>query len=373
MKKIIAYVRNKYLEPSGYYRITQYLNKLPYKSSIHSVDSDFVFKVSMQVRRYYFLNSLWQIVHYVCYIIRLIFFLCWDYLGNVDVVIVSRCFFPRFCPQCFVKFLSFVLKDCVLIWDFDDNILGTTLTQNEYKFLCNKAGKIIVTQIRLKKMVSPDCVDKVVLLPTTDGDMNNFDCDITTFCRLKLFAKEIHILWLATAVNLPNVKLAINGLDMAAKELKKQGKKLVLNVVCNLPLSTNVQDLVINNIEWTREISKEKLLQCHIGIMPLADNEFTRGKGAFKLIQYMAVGMPVIASDVGFNSEVVKDNFGVKVSKENLDEEWGNAVLQLIRDEKEWLQYSRAAKEEWDKNYSYEKALDTWRKILEDIYGCRQR
>jgi len=103
-------------------------------------------------------------------------------------VIVSRCFFPRFCPQCFVKFLSFVLKDCVLIWDFDDNILGTTLTQNEYKFLCNKAGKIIVTQIRLKKMVSPDCVDKVVLLPTTDGDMNNFDCDIITFCRQKPFA-----------------------------------------------------------------------------------------------------------------------------------------------------------------------------------------
>jgi len=371
--KISAYVRNRYLEPSGYYRVTQYLAKLPYECSIHSMDTNIVYRADMYVRKYQSIHLLWQVIHYVCYLCRISFFLLHDFFKKTDVVIVSRSFFPRICPQYFVKSLSYLLRDCAVIWDFDDNILGLALTKNECKFLCYKADRIIITQAELAKIVLPEFSNKVVLLPTTDGDMVGYDYDVITRNRLNCFPREIHILWLAMSSNLPYLKMTIGGLERAASILGKSGKKLVLEVVCNLPLSINTQNLVIRNIEWTREISKEKLLQCHIGIMPLADNEFTRGKGAFKLIQYMAVGMPVIASDVGFNSEVVKDNFGVKVSKENLDEEWENAVSQLIRDEKEWLQYSRAAKEEWDKNYSYEKALDTWRKILEDIYGCRQR
>ena len=57
----------------------------------------------------------------------------------------------------------------------------------------------------------------------------------------------------------------------------------------------------------------KEIISAHIGIMPLPDNDFTRGKGGFKLIQYMSTAMPVIASAVGFNKQIVTKDFGYLV------------------------------------------------------------
>ena len=50
---------------------------------------------------------------------------------------------------------------------------------------------------------------------------------------------------------------------------------------------------------WSQERETDLLPRCHAGIMPLTDDEFSRGKSAFKLIQYLASGLPLIASPVG--------------------------------------------------------------------------
>src|SRR5208283_4737563 len=57
--------------------------------------------------------------------------------------------------------------------------------------------------------------------------------------------------------------------------------------------------------EWSEELETDLLSECDIGIMPLPDTEFTRGKCGLKLIQYMASGLPVVASPIGANREIV--------------------------------------------------------------------
>jgi glycosyltransferase involved in cell wall biosynthesis len=57
--------------------------------------------------------------------------------------------------------------------------------------------------------------------------------------------------------------------------------------------------------EWTERTEVAEMLNFDVGIMPLPDEPWTRGKCAFKLIQYMACGLPVIASPVGMNNDVV--------------------------------------------------------------------
>ena len=57
--------------------------------------------------------------------------------------------------------------------------------------------------------------------------------------------------------------------------------------------------------EWNESTEVDDLFQIDVGIMPLADNPFERGKCGYKLIQYMASKKPVIASPVGVNKEIV--------------------------------------------------------------------
>lgn len=61
------------------------------------------------------------------------------------------------------------------------------------------------------------------------------------------------------------------------------------------------------NIEWSLEKEISLLSQCDIGLMPMPDNEWTRGKCAYKALLYMSMSTPVVASPVGVTTEIIKD------------------------------------------------------------------
>src|SRR5205085_11285672 len=66
-----------------------------------------------------------------------------------------------------------------------------------------------------------------------------------------------------------------------------------------------VKGLRAELIDWSSETEADLLRESDIGITPLPDSEFTRGKCGLKLLQYMACGMPVVASPVGANCDIV--------------------------------------------------------------------
>jgi glycosyltransferase involved in cell wall biosynthesis len=62
----------------------------------------------------------------------------------------------------------------------------------------------------------------------------------------------------------------------------------------------------IEAVPWSEETEVASLRECQIGVMPLFDSPWERGKCGYKLIQYMACGLPVVASPVGVNREIVR-------------------------------------------------------------------
>jgi glycosyltransferase involved in cell wall biosynthesis len=82
-------------------------------------------------------------------------------------------------------------------------------------------------------------------------------------------------------------------------------------------------------IRWSVEEEVRVLHSMSVGLMPLADDKWTRGKCAFKMLQYMGVGLPVIVSPVGMNRDVMeKGDIGLAAS--SLDE-WYEALVSLYK------------------------------------------
>jgi glycosyltransferase involved in cell wall biosynthesis len=87
-----------------------------------------------------------------------------------------------------------------------------------------------------------------------------------------------------------------------------------------------IRGVKTRSIPWSKAAEREVLQHIDIGVMPLPDTPWTRGKCAYKAIQYMAAGVPVVADDVGITREVVGDGGLVATS----EIEWREAFEALV-------------------------------------------
>ena len=81
-------------------------------------------------------------------------------------------------------------------------------------------------------------------------------------------------------------------------------------------------------VRWSEHTEVQSLRDLDIGIMPLDDSPWARGKCSFKMLQYMALGLPVVVSPVGMNAEVLSlGNVGFAATTEA---EWVDALTALL-------------------------------------------
>lgn len=107
-------------------------------------------------------------------------------------------------------------------------------------------------------------------------------------------------------------------------------------------------DVVIR--PWSAATEAADLARCHIGVMPLVDSPWERGKCGYKLIQYMACALPVIASPVGVNCEIVRE--GVNGLLAASDGQWLDALERLVADDALRRRMGRAGREIAEREYS---------------------
>jgi glycosyltransferase involved in cell wall biosynthesis len=140
----------------------------------------------------------------------------------------------------------------------------------------------------------------------------------------RITSPVVRIGWIGLPLNRHHLELLRPALTQLARERRFE---LVL-VGLNEPLDWSLP--AVRYIEWNLQQELTHLAHFDVGVMPLRDSAFARGKCAFKLIQYMAAGLPVVASPVGANCEVVQDGANGFLTRTN--EEWTSRLRQLIDD-----------------------------------------
>jgi glycosyltransferase involved in cell wall biosynthesis len=103
---------------------------------------------------------------------------------------------------------------------------------------------------------------------------------------------------------------------------------------------------------WRLDTEGEELAGFDIGVMPMPDNEWTRGKCGYKILQYFAAGVPAVASPVGVNQSLIEPDRGVLAESE---EEWLRALELLVNDPEARAQMGAAGRTFVERHYSYER------------------
>jgi glycosyltransferase involved in cell wall biosynthesis len=163
------------------------------------------------------------------------------------------------------------------------------------------------------------------------------------------------IAWIGSPENLVYLEM----IRPALARLSVRYPTLKLRVICSrFPEWSEVN---IERIAWSTATEAESLAAAHIGVMPLTDDEWARGKCAFKLLQYMAAALPCVASPVGANTEAVIE--GLNGFHARTTEQWERHLESLIRSPELRARFGAAGREHVESRY----ALRTYRTRYLDL------
>lgn len=177
--------------------------------------------------------------------------------------------------------------------------------------------------------------------------------------RERVSGESPRIVWVGLGTNLLYVRQLAAPLAALARQ-----SDFTLVIVSNAELAaSDVPGVRIENVAWTLDGQERELARCDIGIMPLElESPWSRGKCAYKLLQYMAAGLPVVASKVGMNAEVVEHGSSGLLAE--TDAEWTSALARLLRDRALGLRFGSQGRARIERDFSYETIATRWAGFL---------
>lgn len=247
-----------------------------------------------------------------------------------------------------------------IVFDFDDNITAPSSKnagrkdsrqlKNEKRFgdTLRSAKFVIAGNSFLKDMALP-YNPNVAVVPTPIDTERYLPAG-------KKKRDEVVVGWIGSKWNLFYLK-EIQG---ALRRLCLGYNNVRLVVVCDQPFEADGVNVEFRPWEMAREISD--LQEFDIGIMPLTMDNWSLGKCGFKLLQYMAVSIPVVASPVGANSEIV--SHGLNGYLAGTEDEWVESLKRLVEDADLRVKMGSAGRKIVEERYSVRACLP----MLKDIF-----
>ncbi|MEE3503342.1 glycosyltransferase family 4 protein [Acidiphilium acidophilum] len=242
-----------------------------------------------------------------------------------DIVWIEKELLP-FLPAAFERTLLGANRKFIL--DFDDawflrygNEPGGTLRNrllratlgNKFPALLRRAALTIVANQTLRDWAIRNGARNTLLLPT-----------VVDLAHYPITPRPPHptftIGWIGTPVTAPYLTRLTPTLQTLARESPTE------LLIIGAPNFT-IPGIPCRHLPWSETTEAATIAEMDVGIMPLPDDAWTRGKSGYKLIQYMACGRPTIGSPVGANSTIIDD--GTTGFLATTDTDWLTRLRQL--------------------------------------------
>ncbi len=267
-----------------------------------------------------------------CMFLRILVLL-WD-TKKYDHIVVEYELFPKI-PLGFELFFFKKMKSFSL--DFDDNISANYTNSN----LKNKIPQLM----KLAKFVSvgnnwykSEFQGNLIYLPTV------IDLEKYSLHNLPKENKPLEIVWMGSPSTIRHLKLVEKALGRLSEKYDFVFQVIGAKMKLDSRIKTKFKD-------WNESTENRDLAESTIGLMPLHYDYFELGKCGFKLIQYMASGIPVVASPLPANKDIVTEEVGFTAETE---EEWYEKLSTLLENASLRKEMGEAGRKRVEDHYSYQ-------------------
>jgi glycosyltransferase involved in cell wall biosynthesis len=265
-----------------------------------------------------------------------------------------------YCPAILEHWLKW--RGCRLLLDYDDAIfhkydlhrhfLVRALLGGKIARLMRMADRVVVGNNYLAEYARRAGASDVEVLPTV-LDLRKYEQRTSSNA-----SPYFTIGWLGSPSTAQYLKLIQPALAQVCKQ-----RSVRIRLIGSGPI--DLADIPAELIPWTETGEVKEISALDVGIMPLPDEPWARGKCGFKLIQYMACGIPVVASSVGANTEIVSD--GEQGYLASTIEDWVEALYSLISSPELGFKMGAAGRQRVEQRYCLEVTAPRWVSMLKTL------
>ena len=252
-----------------------------------------------------------------CYSKRIVFLFK---ARKCDLCLIEKELFPFIPYWLEVFFLSFLGKyvvdyDDAIFHRYDehDSVIVRLLLSKKISKVMSGASAVIAGNQYLYDYAKNSLAFNSIIIPTV-VDVDLYDDTIIEK------NKQFTIVWIGSESTIHYVEKIKESVIEVCK--KTNGKFVVIGAKIHIP------DIQLELIDWSSETKKKYLKSSHVGIMPLADSNWDKGKCGFKIVQYLAAKIPVVASPVGVNSVIIQH--GVNGYLASKSDDWTNSIFNIF-------------------------------------------